>query len=131
MIVVEVLSPGTPATDTGGKLADYVQVPSVVHYLIVHPTQRTIIHHRRAAAGMDTRILTGGEIAMDPPGLVVTMQEIYDIRRQVFSRRYSFFRKWPKVYSARSTLRMYLARSILLSSLSYAAKHLSTNGMYS
>jgi Uma2 family endonuclease len=38
VIIVEVLSPGTTATDTGGKLADYFRVPSVAHYLIVHPT---------------------------------------------------------------------------------------------
>ena len=44
VIIVEVLSPGTVSTDTGGKLADYFQVPSVAHYLIVHPTRRVITH---------------------------------------------------------------------------------------
>jgi Uma2 family endonuclease len=34
VIIVEVLSPGTTSTDTGGKLADYFCVPSVAHYLI-------------------------------------------------------------------------------------------------
>ena len=37
VVVVEVLSPGTASTDTGGKLADYFRVPSVAHYLIIHP----------------------------------------------------------------------------------------------
>jgi Uma2 family endonuclease len=32
VIIVEVLSPGTTSTDTGGKLADYFRVPSVAHY---------------------------------------------------------------------------------------------------
>ena len=66
VIIVEVLSPGTASTDTGGKLADYFRVPSVAHYLIVHPTRRTVTHHRRAADGIDTRIIVNGPIAMDP-----------------------------------------------------------------
>jgi Uma2 family endonuclease len=77
VIVVEVLSPGTASTDTGGKLAGYFRVPSVAHYLIVHPTRRTVIHHRRTDAGIDTRIVASGPIGMDPPGLVITAEEIY------------------------------------------------------
>lgn len=77
VVVVEVLSPGTASTDTGGKLADYFRVASVAHYLIVHPTRRTITHHRRTASGIDTRIVVNGPIRMDPPGLVVTVEEIY------------------------------------------------------
>src|ERR1700733_3223340 len=46
VIIVEVLSRGTTATDTGGKLADYFRVPSVAHYLIVHPTRRTAVPDR-------------------------------------------------------------------------------------
>jgi Uma2 family endonuclease len=78
VIVVEVLSPGTQSTDTSAKLAGYFQVPSVVHYLIMHPTKRRIIHHRRVASGIDTRIVVSGEIVMDPPGIVLTVEEIYD-----------------------------------------------------
>jgi Uma2 family endonuclease len=77
VIVVEVLSPGTTSTDTGGKLADYFRLLSVAHYLIVHPTRRTLIHHRRTADGIDTRIIVNGPIAMDPPGIVITGEEIY------------------------------------------------------
>jgi Uma2 family endonuclease len=77
VIVVEVLSPGTASTDTGGKLADYFRVPSVAHYLIVHPTRRTVVHHRRTDAGIDTRIVVNGPIAMDPAGIVITAEDIY------------------------------------------------------
>ena len=49
VIIVEVLSPGTASTDTGGKLADYFLVPSVAQYLIVHSTRRVVTHHRRTA----------------------------------------------------------------------------------
>ncbi len=77
VIVVEVLSPGTASTDTGGKLADYFRVPSVAHYLIVHPTRRTVTHHRRARDRIDTQIIVNGPITMAPPGIVITMEEIY------------------------------------------------------
>ena len=77
VVIVEVLSPGTTSTDTGGKLAEYFRVPSVAHYLIAHPTRRTLIHHRRTADGIDTRIIVNGPIAMDPPGIVITAEEIY------------------------------------------------------
>jgi Uma2 family endonuclease len=77
VIIVEVLSPGTTSTNTGGKLADYFRVPSVAHCLIVHPTRRTVTHHRRIGEGIDTRIIVNGSIAMDPPGIVITAEEIY------------------------------------------------------
>ena len=77
VIVVEVLSPGTASTDTGGKLADYFRAPSVMHYLIVHPTRRVITHHRRAGANLETLVVVGGPITMDPPGIVITVEEVY------------------------------------------------------
>ena len=77
VVIVEVLSPGTASTDTGGKLAGYFRVPSVAHYLIVHPTRRIITHHRRAGASIETLIVVGGPITMDPPGIVITVEEIY------------------------------------------------------
>ena len=77
VIVVEVLSPGTRSTDTGAKLADYFRVPSVAHYLIVHPTRRTVIHHRRTGDSIETRIVVNGPIMMEPHGIVITAEEIY------------------------------------------------------
>ena len=77
VIVVEVLSPGTAATDTGGKLADYFRVPSIAHYLIVHATRRTVTHHRRSGGRIETLVVVDGPIAMEPPGLVITVEEIY------------------------------------------------------
>jgi Uma2 family endonuclease len=80
VIVVEVLSPGTAATDTGGKLEGYFRVASVAHYLIVHPTRRVVTHHRRTNEGIATRIVASGPIRMDPPGIVITLEEIYGAR---------------------------------------------------
>ena len=78
VIVVEVLSPGTASADTGAKLAGYFQVPSIAHYLIVHPTKRVITHHRRSGSGIETRILVGGVIGLDPPGIQISVEEIYE-----------------------------------------------------
>jgi Uma2 family endonuclease len=78
VIIVEVLSPSTAGTDTGGKLAGYFEVPSVAHYLIVHPTKRTVIHHRRDESGsIVTKIMASGEIKLDPPGLSIMVEEFY------------------------------------------------------
>ena len=77
VIVVEVLSPGTAATDTGGKLADYFRVPSVAHYLIVHPVRRMVTHHRRTGASIDTVVVVSGPISLDPPGIIISVEEIH------------------------------------------------------
>jgi Uma2 family endonuclease len=74
MIVVEVLSPSTPALDSGAKLEAYFRLPSVRHYLIVNTVTRSVIHHARGADGaIRTRILAGeearGELRLDPPGI--------------------------------------------------------------
>jgi Uma2 family endonuclease len=78
VIVVEVLSPTTRSTDTGAKLEGYFTRPSIAHYLIVHPTKRTVIHHRRNGDGIDTRILASGPIVLDPPGMTITVEELYE-----------------------------------------------------
>ena len=78
VIVVEVLSPTTKAHDAGAKLAGYFRLPSVRHYLLVRTEQRTVIHHRRDDGGaIATRIVTGGILPLDPPGLALDLGQIY------------------------------------------------------
>jgi Uma2 family endonuclease len=78
VVVVEVLSPGTRGIDTGAKLDGYFRVPGIIHYLIVLTARRGVIHHRRAHnGGIDTRILSSGKIALDPPGIAIDVDEIY------------------------------------------------------
>jgi Uma2 family endonuclease len=77
VVVVEVLSPATTSVDTGGKLFDYFQVPSIQHYLIVHPTLRRVIHHRRNGPTIVTQALTDGRITLDPPGITIAVADIY------------------------------------------------------
>jgi Uma2 family endonuclease len=78
VIVVEVLSPSTRARDTGAKLEDYFRLPSVRHYLIVKTESRSVIHHGRDGAGeIRTRILRGGSLELDPPGITVTVESFF------------------------------------------------------
>jgi Uma2 family endonuclease len=80
VVVVEVLSPSTQATDTGEKLDGYFAVPSIDHYLIVHPVRRRVIHHRRIRDGIHTEILSDGLINLDPPGLSVEVADFFPRR---------------------------------------------------
>jgi Uma2 family endonuclease len=60
------------------KLAGYFRLPSVAHYLIVDPTQRSVIHHARGAGDtILTRVISDGVITLDPPGLELAMSDIY------------------------------------------------------
>ncbi|MCK8787384.1 Uma2 family endonuclease [Roseomonas sp. NAR14] len=77
VIVVEVLSPSTRAVDTGAKLADYFRLPSVMHYLILRADRPQVIHHRRSGPSLLTEIVTTGAISLDPPGIVIGIDEIY------------------------------------------------------
>ena len=77
IVIVEVLSPGTASVDTGGKLADYFRLDSVQHYLVVRPGRREIIHHRRIGDRIETRIVREGAIPLDPPGVSLSLDEVY------------------------------------------------------
>lgn len=72
VIVVEVLSPGTEATDMRDKLHGYFTLPGVHHYLIVDPDKRMVIHHARGSGdALQTRLLTSGAVMLEPPGLSI------------------------------------------------------------
>jgi Uma2 family endonuclease len=74
MIVVEVTSPSSERVDTETKLVDYFSVASIQHYLIVLPEQRVVVHHRRKdASSIETRIARDGNIALNPPGMTVSV----------------------------------------------------------
>lgn len=78
LIVVEVLSSSTRRVDVSIKLAGYFRLPSVVHYLIVDPSEPMIVHHARGAGGdIITRVVTEGTIALDPPGLEIAVEDVY------------------------------------------------------
>lgn len=77
VVLVEILSPSNALTDLRDKLAAYFTLPSVAHYLIVDPDKRMIIHHARRAADIATRIVSTGELRLDPPGLDIAVAEVF------------------------------------------------------
>jgi Uma2 family endonuclease len=78
VIVVEVLSPSTRHIDLSVKLTGYFKIASVAHYLIVDPLKPSIVHHARGNNDtILTRIVTAGPITLDPPGLEVSVTDIY------------------------------------------------------
>ncbi len=78
VIVVEVLSPGTKNVDFGGKLEGYFKIESVQHYLIVNAASRSVIHHKRGAAGLiETRVISEGVLALEPPGVALGITDFF------------------------------------------------------
>ena len=78
VVVVEVLSPSTRARDAGAKLQDYFRLPSVRHYLILRTDTRSAIHHARGEDGViTTAIVTKGELHLDPPGIVISLEAVF------------------------------------------------------
>lgn len=78
IIVVEVLSPSSPARDAGAKLADYVPLPSLRHYLLIDAKTRAVVHHRIDGGGrIETHVLRDGSLDLDPPGLRVTLADLF------------------------------------------------------
>lgn len=70
LIIVEVRSRSTAALDAGEKLAGYMRIPALRHYLIVAIENRAVIHHARAGDGsIATRIAREFPLRLDPPGI--------------------------------------------------------------
>jgi Uma2 family endonuclease len=80
VIIAEVASPSTRGIDAGVKLEGYFSLPSVVHYLIVDPERRTIIHHLRQPGGsLGTNIVNRGTLRLDPPGIEFEVADIFGV----------------------------------------------------
>lgn len=79
IIVVEVLSPSTRGVDLSHKLVAYFRLPSVRHYLVFWADRPQVLHHRRQNDGqqIETLVLTSGEIALDPPGITISIADVY------------------------------------------------------
>lgn len=77
LIVVEVTSPSTQRLDVTTKLTRYFHAASIQHYLIVMILERLVIHHQRNGDEIASRIVTTGEIALDPPGIVLPLDALF------------------------------------------------------
>jgi Uma2 family endonuclease len=73
LIVLEVVSRSSERDDTDAKLVEYFSVASMHHYLIIFSEKRVVVHHQRnRQSTLDTRIVSDGEIELDPPGISVS-----------------------------------------------------------
>jgi Uma2 family endonuclease len=78
VVVVGVLSPGNAITDLRDKLQGYFRIPSIAHYLVIDPDKRLVIHHTREHDDViGTRIVTSGSVALDPPGLGLSVADFF------------------------------------------------------
>jgi Uma2 family endonuclease len=74
VIAVEVVSPSSERDDVDTKFMDYFTVGSICHHLILFPERRAVVHHERNASGkIESRIVNDGDIALDPPGISVSV----------------------------------------------------------
>ena len=69
VIVVEVLSAHSRGQRRCGELVGYFAIRSLQHYIIVDAERCAAIHHARRDDEIATRILHGGLLRLDPPGL--------------------------------------------------------------
>jgi Uma2 family endonuclease len=77
LIVVEVLSPSTQTMDLGVKLQGYFALPSLHHYIVIDPDRPLVIHHKRGLGdAIETRIVGGPSLRLDPPGLELDVAEM-------------------------------------------------------
>ena len=81
VILVEVISPSSVNRDENYKLIEYFSVPSVVHYLLLSPDQRLVVHFKRGAetGRIDTAIKSEGIIDLTPPGFSVSVPDLLGV----------------------------------------------------
>lgn len=78
VVVFEVLSDDTAATDRIDKLRDYAAIPSLRYYVMLEQTSRgAIICQRAEGETWITSALTQGAIALIEPDLVLPLDDIY------------------------------------------------------
>jgi hypothetical protein len=65
----------------GLKVRRYFELPSLRHYLILDADNRSAIHHARSEGdALLTRIVSAGELRLDPPGFNVEVQSLFPER---------------------------------------------------
>jgi Uma2 family endonuclease len=80
LMIVEILSPSNQNDDTGRKLSLYLEIPTLMHYLVIHQDRRQIVHHqrRRDLGGVFlTNIAPPDPLRLEPPGIEIGLAAIY------------------------------------------------------
>jgi Uma2 family endonuclease len=81
IIIVEVLFPWSEKDDTGRKLALYLKIPSLCHYLMMDQERRQIVHHERRddlGGAFLATIAPPDPLRLDPPGIEISLAALYD-----------------------------------------------------
>jgi Uma2 family endonuclease len=81
VIIVEILSPSNEKDDTGRKLALYLEIPTLRHYVVIHQDRRQIVHHERRddlGGAFLTTIAPPDPLRLDPPGIDLAFDAVYD-----------------------------------------------------
>jgi Uma2 family endonuclease len=81
VIIVEILSPSNEKDDIGRKLALYLEIPSLRHYLVIDQDRRQIVHHQRRddlGGAFLTTIAPPHPLRLDPPGIELLLTAVYD-----------------------------------------------------
>jgi Uma2 family endonuclease len=78
VIIVEAASPSTRLADVNDKVEFYGGIGSIRHYLVIEQDRRRVVYHGRGqSGGLEPRILRSGEIALDPPGIRLALDDLY------------------------------------------------------
>ena len=77
LIIVEVTSPSNSRVDLTTKATDYLRLPGLRHYVILHLGKRVLLHHHKLADGrIETSILGAGALVLDPPGISLSVEAL-------------------------------------------------------
>lgn len=76
---MELLRQPTRSRDRGEKFAYYRTIPSLRHYVLVEPDRREVDHYARQSedAWLLTTLHGNAVLNLDPPGVELTLDEIY------------------------------------------------------
>jgi Uma2 family endonuclease len=78
VLIVEVLSPSTAATDRDRKLPDYRRIASLQEILVVSSTEARIEHYRREADGWKVQDHAGrGAVTLESFDVTLELGELY------------------------------------------------------
>jgi Uma2 family endonuclease len=81
VVVFEVLSQGSKATDFNDKLAEYDATPAIQQYVLVHQDQAKVVVWRRVGTGRFTQdeIVEGLDASIDlAAGIAIGLRDIYE-----------------------------------------------------
>jgi Uma2 family endonuclease len=77
IILVEVTSRSTGNIDGSTKFIDYASLESLMHYIMISPISRRVLHHRRIdGTSFLTRFVSEGPLVLDPPGITVRIEDL-------------------------------------------------------